>query len=326
MPTGGKPAKGSSPAEVTTTTKRANAPVHRTPPFVDPRSAAMRAIILDRGSDGEARLDWGRRRTRTMAATPAKTASAAPADHGLEPGDRLDAKYRIERQLGQGGMGAVYRATHLGTTRTVAVKVSQPRYARDPEFVARFRREAEAAGRLRHPNVVDVTDFGFAETPGGRVAYLVMEYLDGCTLAEVLAEEGRLPRDWVVDILAQACSAVDEAHRAGLIHRDLKPDNIWLEPNRRGGFTVKVLDFGLVKIGASTLAGLHPEDPGVTADDAPADARSSSLHAGADQEHASAGPEAAAPRVADAALTESPTLARPTPAADRANERSDAGD
>ena len=76
-----------------------------------------------------------------------------------------------------------------------------------------------------------------------------MEYLDGCSLAEVLAEESRLPIDWVVDILEQACSAVDEAHRAGTIHRDLKPDNIWLEPNRRGGYTVKVLDFGLAKHG-----------------------------------------------------------------------------
>src|SRR5262245_33908865 len=196
MPTGGIPSKGSSAAGVATITaiKATNKMAYRTPPFVERRCAAMRAIILDRGSDGEARLDWGRRRTRTMAATPAKTTESAVADRGLEPGERLDGKYRIDCRLGQGGMGAVYQATHLGTTRTVAVKVIRPRYAGDPEFVARFRREAEAAGRLRHPNVVDVTDFGFAETPDSRVAYLVMEYLDGCTLAEVLAEEGRLPR------------------------------------------------------------------------------------------------------------------------------------
>src|SRR6185369_11477031 len=114
--------------------------------------------------------------------------------------------------------------------------------------VARFRREAEAAGRLRHPNVVDVTDFGLAQTAAGPVAYLVMEYLDGCTLAEVVSEEGALPIPWVVDILEQVCSAVEAAHHAGIIHRDLKPDNIWLEPNGRGGYTVKVLDFGLVKL------------------------------------------------------------------------------
>lgn len=161
----------------------------------------------------------------------------------------LDDKYQIEQLLGQGGMGAVYRATHLGTKRTVAVKVIHPQLSAHDQFVARFRREAEAAGRLRHPNVVDVTDFGFARTSNGPVAYLVMEYLDGCTLAEIVAEEGALPIQWVIDILEQVCAAVEEAHRAGIIHRDLKPDNIWLEPNGRGGYTVKVLDFGLVKLG-----------------------------------------------------------------------------
>src|SRR5262252_4688480 len=160
----------------------------------------------------------------------------------------LDNKYRIEELLGEGGMGAVYRATHLGTKRTVAVKIIRAGLSQSPEFVARFHREAEAAGRLRHPNVVDVTDFGLADTEQGPTAYLVMEYLDGCTLAEVLAEERRLPISWVVDILEQVCSAVEEAHQLGIVHRDLKPENIWLEPNRRGGYTVKVLDFGLVKM------------------------------------------------------------------------------
>jgi serine/threonine protein kinase len=163
----------------------------------------------------------------------------------------LDDKYQIEQLLGQGGMGAVYRATHVGTKRTVAVKVIHPQLSTHDEFVARFQREAEAAGRLRHPNVVDVTDFGFAQTSRGPVAYLVMEYLDGCTLAEIVEEEGALPTSWVIDILEQVCAAVEEAHRAGIIHRDLKPDNIWLEPNGRGGYTVKVLDFGLVKLSES---------------------------------------------------------------------------
>lgn len=162
-------------------------------------------------------------------------------------GHVLDGKYHIERQLGKGGMGAVYLATHLGTDRPVAIKVIMPQFTRNQEFVERFRREAKAAGRMRHPNVVDVTDFGFAAIDDDQVAYLVMEYLDGCTLADILAEENQLPVDWVVDILEQACSAVDEAHQAGIIHRDLKPENIWLEPNRRGGYTVKVLDFGLAK-------------------------------------------------------------------------------
>lgn len=167
-------------------------------------------------------------------------------------GQIIDGKYRIERELGRGGMGAVYLATHLGTERPVAVKIIAPEFMTRPEFVERFRREARAAGRLRHPNVVDVTDFGVAEISQGRVAYLVMEYLDGCTLGEILDEEKNLPLNWTIDILEQVCSAVHAAHQQGIIHRDLKPDNIWLEPNQRGGYTVKVLDFGIAKLEASS--------------------------------------------------------------------------
>jgi serine/threonine protein kinase len=163
-------------------------------------------------------------------------------------GQVLDEKYRLERLLGRGGMGAVYLATHLGTERYVALKLITPQFMRNEEFVARFKREARAAGRLRHPNVVDVTDFGFAQAGTEAVAYLVMEYLDGCTLGDVLTEERRLPMEWVVDILEQVCSAVHEAHQQGVVHRDLKPENIWLEPNRLGGYRVKVLDFGIAKL------------------------------------------------------------------------------
>jgi serine/threonine protein kinase len=95
------------------------------------------------------------------------------------PGRTLDGKYRLERQLGAGGMGVVYEATHLWTTRTVALKLINPRRAQEAEFVERFRREAQAAGRLRHPNIVDITDFGFANEDGETWPYLVMEYLDG---------------------------------------------------------------------------------------------------------------------------------------------------
>jgi serine/threonine protein kinase len=180
---------------------------------------------------------------------------------GLERylGEVLDEKYRIEKLLGKGGMGAVYLATHLGTDRPVALKIIAPEFMRNDEFVERFKREARAAGRLRHPNVVDVTDFGFARHGRELVAYLVMEYLDGCTLADVLAEDARLPLEWVVDILEQVCSAVDEAHQQGIVHRDLKPDNIWLEPNRRGGYTIKVLDFGVAKLAEESV------EPGLTA-------------------------------------------------------------
>lgn len=181
-------------------------------------------------------------------------------------GEVLDEKYRIERELGRGGMGSVYLATHLGTERPVAVKVIAPQFMMNDEFVERFRREAKAAGRMHHPNVVNVTDFGFAHVEGDRIAYLVMEYLDGCTLADILAEESQLPIEWVADIIEQTCSAVDEAHQHGVVHRDLKPDNIWLEPNRRGGYTVKVLDFGLAKlgevqVGAEPVSGASPHMP-----------------------------------------------------------------
>ena len=178
-------------------------------------------------------------------------------------GELLDEKYRLEHLLGKGGMGAVYLATHLGTERYVALKLISPQFMRNNEFVERFKREARAAGRLRHPNVVDVTDFGFARVKAGQVAYLVMEYLDGCTLGDVLAEEKRLPLEWVADILEQVCYAVHEAHQQGIIHRDLKPDNIWLEPNRLGSYRVKVLDFGIAKLGEASTPPAD-DDPALT--------------------------------------------------------------
>jgi len=180
-------------------------------------------------------------------------------------GQTLDDKYYLEQMLGQGGMGAVFLATHLGTGRYVALKLIAPQFMANEEFVERFKREAKAAGRLRHPNVVDVTDFGFAAAGGKRVAYLVMEYLDGCTLGDVLSEEHRLPLEWVVDILEQVCSAVHEAHQQGIVHRDLKPDNIWLEPNRLGGYRVKVLDFGIAKLAEVGVAD-SPNPSGLDAD------------------------------------------------------------
>ena len=185
---------------------------------------------------------------------------------GLEQyvGQVLDEKYQLEQLLGQGGMGAVYLATHLGTDRYVALKLISPRFMQNEEFVERFKREARAAGRLRHPNVVDVTDFGFARVKEGRVAYLVMEYLDGCTLGDVLAEEKQLPLEWVVDILEQVCSAVHEAHQLGIVHRDLKPDNIWLEPNRLGSYRVKVLDFGIAKLADPNAPPADSDDPAAT--------------------------------------------------------------
>jgi serine/threonine protein kinase len=163
-------------------------------------------------------------------------------------GEILDGKYRIDKQLGAGGMGNVYLATHLGTTRIVAVKVIAPRWAAEPQFLARFQREARACGRLRHPNIVNVTDFGIAKIVGGDMPYLVMELLDGQTLSDFQTANPQISLLLAADILDQIGLALAEAHRHGIVHRDLKPDNIWLEPNGRGGYTVKVLDFGVAKV------------------------------------------------------------------------------
>jgi len=164
------------------------------------------------------------------------------------PGSVLDQKYRIERPLGKGAMGAVFQATHLGTMRTVALKVIVPKLAEHAEFSQRFKREAEAAGRLRHINVVNVTDFGVTRVHDTELAYLVMEYLDGQTLSSHLKSEPLPPLHFVTDIIEQTALALDAAHVVGVVHRDLKPSNIWLEPNHRGGYTVKVLDFGIAKV------------------------------------------------------------------------------
>ena len=163
-------------------------------------------------------------------------------------GRTLDRKYRLEEQLGEGGMGAVFRATHTGTDRVVALKLIAPGLLEQEEFVSRFQREARAAGRLRHPNIVDLTDFGFAEVDGRPLAYLVMEYLEGETLASLLRRNPTPPLPFVVEVVGQVCSALQEAHDHGIVHRDLKPENLWLEPDRRGGQIVKILDFGLAKI------------------------------------------------------------------------------
>jgi serine/threonine protein kinase len=180
-------------------------------------------------------------------------------------GEILDGKYRIDRHLGAGGMGNVYLATHLGTTRVVAVKVIAPKWGADPHFVARFQREAQACGRLRHPNIINVTDFGIAASARGHIPYLVMELLDGQTLSSFQQSEPRPPLPVVADFLDQIGLALDEAHRHGIVHRDLKPDNIWLEPNGRGGYTLKVLDFGVAKMklpgDPQTYAAAEPSAP-----------------------------------------------------------------
>ena len=169
----------------------------------------------------------------------------------LVPGTTLG-RYEIRRQLGRGGMGAVYEAVHRDLQKRVAVKVLAPELAANAEAKQRFLREGEAASRIRHPHVVDVTDVG----TDGELTYLVMEFLEGEDLARRLTR-GRLTTREAADIMLPVLAGVDAAHDVGVIHRDLKPENIFLPVGRyRPGVQAKVLDFGVSKLtdGASGMA------------------------------------------------------------------------
>jgi len=168
----------------------------------------------------------------------------------LAPGSTF-ARYRIVRRLGEGGMGSVYEALHpTFTKKRVALKLLHPSYLEDEVVVTRFLREGEAASRIRHPNVVDVYDVG---TEDG-VPYLVMEYLDGESLADVIARERRLSIERTCDVMLSVCAAVMTAHDAKIIHRDLKPENIFIARIADGGTCVKVVDFGISKMGSESAA------------------------------------------------------------------------
>jgi serine/threonine-protein kinase len=181
----------------------------------------------------------------------------APSDPLV--GRTLDEKYRLDERLGTGGMGTVYRATHLLIDRPVAIKVLNPRYVEDEAAQVRFRREARAAGRLQHANAVTVTDFG---TTSDGLVYIVMELLEGHTLRDVLAREAPLDVARAVSITLQISSAVAAAHAAGIIHRDLKPANIFIVQRKDAPPFVKVLDFGIAKLAAEALD--DDDDPQVT--------------------------------------------------------------
>ena len=159
-------------------------------------------------------------------------------------GTTLTGKYRIDARLNEGGMGTVYRGTHVLMDKTVAIKVLRPSLAADEKIVARFSREARAASRISHPNALSVTDFG--EDDSGHV-FLVMEFLSGKTLKQVIRDDGPLPLARVVDITRQVGDALNAAHSQGVVHRDLKSDNIMLLDTTSGDYA-KVLDFGIAKI------------------------------------------------------------------------------
>src|SRR5438270_3110862 len=159
-------------------------------------------------------------------------------------GQTLAEKYLVEELIKSGGMGSVYRGKHVLMDKTVAIKVLRPSLAVDNDVVARFSREAKAASRISHPHAVNVTDFG--EDENGAV-FLVMEYLDGRTLKEIIKTEGQMPVDRALEIIRQVAGALDVAHEQGVVHRDLKSDNIMLMQANANDWA-KVLDFGIAKI------------------------------------------------------------------------------
>src|SRR5262249_40943855 len=157
----------------------------------------------------------------------------------------LAGKYRVERVLGQGGMGVVVAARHVQLGELVAIKFLLSEMTVDPEVVQRFAREARAAVRIKSEHVARVSDVGALENGA---AYMVMEYLDGNELGAVLAKQGPLPLEDAVDFVAQACEAIAEAHALGIVHRDLKPSNLMAVVRSDGSLCIKVLDFGISKI------------------------------------------------------------------------------
>jgi serine/threonine protein kinase len=160
------------------------------------------------------------------------------------PGKVLDDKYRLDLKIGTGGFGVVYRATHLTLERAVAVKVFRPTPGNDsPDALERFRREGVAASKFVHPNAVEVYDFGIS---ANGIAYIVMELLRGFTLSETLSSKGVLPLERSVEIIIPVCAALAEAHAAGVVHRDVKPSNIFLHQTKHGE-VVKLVDFGIAK-------------------------------------------------------------------------------
>ncbi|MDB4953918.1 MAG: serine/threonine protein kinase [Myxococcales bacterium] len=179
-----------------------------------------------------------------------------PADDLI--GSVICDRFEILDKLGQGGMGSVYRAFQRSVKREVAIKLINASFSRDPDAVRRFEREAQLASRLSHPNTVSVFDFG--QTDDGRL-FIAMELIKGRTLFERLAEDGVFTAERAVRIGSQICDALEAAHALGIIHRDLKLDNVIVLDQPPGRDLLKVLDFGLAKLFGELSSG--STSPGV---------------------------------------------------------------
>lgn len=172
-----------------------------------------------------------------------------PSNEATDPldpllGQTFNQKYKIEARLGQGGMGAVYRARRVSIGDTVAIKVLHREYSKEAGIVERFHREAQATARLKHPNAVTVYDTGVSEEG---LLYFAMELVEGQTLRDVLRKQGPLTQGAIVGIVRQVCAALDEAHRQRVVHRDLKPENIIVQQSLNA-LHIKVLDFGVASL------------------------------------------------------------------------------
>ncbi|MEO8842944.1 MAG: protein kinase [Kofleriaceae bacterium] len=179
-----------------------------------------------------------------------------PDDSGVVPiGAMLDGRYRVDGVLGKGGMGRVYRGEHTGIGRAVAIKVLHPDLGKNKEASQRFQREAIASGRLDHPNIVGVSDFGVLEDG---CPYLVMEVLEGEELGKRLEREKRIPWPDAIEIMRGLLAGLRHAHEKSVVHRDIKPDNIFLA-RKDGEVIVKILDFGIAKLVAN-----NGDDPATT--------------------------------------------------------------
>jgi serine/threonine-protein kinase len=162
-------------------------------------------------------------------------------------GKVVDGRYRVLEVIGRGGMGVVYRVEHLRMGKIAAMKVLHRDLATDPEVVHRFEREAAAVSKLHHPHTVQVFDFGTAQG----AMYLIMEYVRGRDLAQVIERDGPMPWSRAAPLFAQICGALQEAHELGIVHRDLKPENVLITRTSGGRDYAKVLDFGLAKLDQS---------------------------------------------------------------------------
>ena len=179
-------------------------------------------------------------------------AGRAPSDPPPDPliGRTIDGRYLIEGVLGEGGMGLVYRATHAVLNKPLAVKVLRPDVSKDEEIITRFRQEAQSASAIGNEHIINISDFG---TLSDGSTYFVMEFLDGVDLTTAIEQKTpTMTTGRAVHVARQLCHALGAAHDAGIVHRDLKPDNIYLIRRGQDHDFVKVLDFGIAKVGSGT--------------------------------------------------------------------------